>query len=155
MAAGDDDLAGAWERLQALRSFWSDSRDGKRRMLERAAKVAERTGRMVKSAKGMALPDAVDPAVLKEPVEKELWETWNRIAPQVREHLERRQYEEATKIYSALYPAVHSYFEKVFVMAEDEGLRRNRLALLKQIHGSLAESFADLAQLPLPGALEN
>ena len=36
------------------------------------------------------------------------------------------------------------YFEKVFVMAEDEGLRRNRLALLKQIHGSLAGAFADL-----------
>ena len=155
LAAGDDDLAGAWERLQLLRKFRDDSRDGLRKVLEQAAKVAERTGRIVKSVKDLQLPDAVDPAILKEPEEKELWETWNRIAPQVKEHLKRRQYEEATKIYSALYPAVHAYFEKVFVMAEDEGLRRNRLALLKQIHGSLAGSFADLAHLPLPGALEN
>jgi len=155
LAAGDDDLASAWERLQLLRRLWAGSGDGKRKTLEAAAKVAERTGRIVKRAKDLQLPDAVDPAILKEPEEKELWETWNRIAPQVKEHLERRQYEEATKIYSALYPAVHTYFEKVFVMDEDEGLRRNRLALLKQIHGSLASAFADLARLPLPGALEN
>jgi glycyl-tRNA synthetase beta chain len=147
LAAGDDDLAGAWERLQLLRRLWAGSGDGKRKTLEAAAKVAERTGRIVKSVKNLPLPDAVDPAILKEPEEKELWETWNRSAPQIKEHLERRQYEEATKIYSALYPAVHSYFEKVFVMAEDEGLRRNRLALLKQIHGSLALSFADLSNI--------
>ncbi len=155
LAAGDDDLAGAWERLQLLRRLWAGSGDGKRKTLEAAAKVAERTGRIVKSVKDLQLPDAVDPAILKEPEEKELWETWNRIAPQVKEHLERRQYEEATKIYSALYPAVHTYFEKVFVMAEDERLRRNRLALLKQIHGSLALTFADLGRLPLPGTLGN
>jgi len=151
LAAGDDDLAVAWERLQALRRLWAGSGDGKRKTLEAAAKVAERTGRIVKSVKGLQLPDVVDPAILKEPEEKELWETWNRSAPQIKEHLERRQYEEATKIYSALYPVVHTYFEKVFVMAEDEGLRQNRLALLKQIHGSLASAFADLARLPLPG----
>jgi len=151
LAAGDDDLAGAWERLQLLRRLWAGSGDGKRKILEAAAKVADRTGRIVKSVKGLPLPDTVDPAILKEPEEKELWETWNRIAPQVKEQLERRQYEEATKIYSGLYPAVHAYFEKVFVMAEDEGLRRNRLALLKQIHGSLAGAFADLGRLSLPG----
>ncbi|MDO8729898.1 MAG: glycine--tRNA ligase subunit beta [Candidatus Omnitrophota bacterium] len=155
LAAGDDDLAGAWERLQLLRRLWAGSGDGKRKILEAAAKVADRTGRIVKSVKGLPLPDAVDPAILKEPEEKELWETWNRIAPQVKEQLERRQYEEATRIYSGLYPAVHAYFEKVFVMAEDEALRRNRLALLKQIHGSLAGAFADLGRLSLPGTLEN
>ncbi len=155
LAAGDDDLAGAWERLQLLRRLWAGSGDGKRKTLEAAAKVVERTGRIVKSVKDLKLPEAIDPSILKEPEEKELWETWNRIAPQVKEHLKQRQYEEATKIYSGLYPAVHAYFEKVFVMAEDEGLRGNRLALLKQIHGLLALTFADLGRLPLPGALEN
>lgn len=152
LAANEDDLAGAWQRLAILRQLWADR---SKNSLIKAAKVAERTGRIVRSAQEAQLPDVVDPAVLKEPVEKELWEAWNRIAPQVREHLERRQYEEATKIYSALYPAVDTFFEKVFVMAEEADLRRNRLALMKQIHGLLAGRFADLAKLPLPGALEN
>ena len=150
LAAGDDDLAGAWERLQVLRSFWS-SRDGKRIVLERAAKVAERTGRIVQSVKGMDLPAAVDAAALKDPLERELWNSWSRLAPQLKEQLARRAYEEATRSYSTLYPAVRAFFEKVFVMDENLNLRRNRLALMKEIYQSLSRSFADLSKLPLAG----
>ena len=151
LSANNDDLAAAWERLQLLHRWWTDSGREKRRFLERAAKVAERTSRIVRSVRGMELPDAVDPVALKESVEKELWALWNRVAPQLREQVRRRQYEEATRTYSTLYPAVHTFFEKVFVMDEDRNLRRNRLALMKQIHESLAGSFADLSKLPLSG----
>ncbi len=155
LAADSDDLSGSWERLQILKRLWSGAGDGSRRMLERAAKVAERTGRIVNSVKDSGLPPSVNAEALKESAEKELWERWSRIALQVKQQLEQRRYEEATKTYSALYPAVHTFFEKVFVMDENLELRRNRLALLKEIHQSLAGSFADLSKLPLPGALEN
>ncbi len=151
LAAGDDDLAGAGERLAVLRRFWSDSRDGRRRVLEKAAKVAERAARIVRSAKGLDLPGHVDSAALREPVEKELWAAWNRVAAQMKEQLSRRDYEEATRTYSGLYPTVHAFFDKVFVMDEDLDVRRNRLALLREIHQGLAGEFADLSRLPLAG----
>lgn len=152
LAAGDDDLAGAWERLQLLRRFRDDPRGGLREALERAAKVAERTGRIVQSAKGMELPALVDAAALKDPLEQDLLQAWSRAAPKLKEQLARREYEEATRTYSALYPVVHAFFEKVFVMDEEMNLRRNRLALMKEIHQSLAGAFADLSLLNLSAA---
>lgn len=149
LAAGDDDLAGAAERLKVLRGFWSDGKDGRRRVLEQAAKVAERTARIVKSVKDTPLPERVDAAVLSDPLEKELWAAWSRVSPQLKEQISRGEYEEATRTYSTLYPAVHGFFDKVFVMDENMDLRRNRLALLREIHRGLADGFADLSQLPI------
>ena len=151
LSADSDDLAGAWERLEVLRRLWGASGDGRRRMLEQAANVAERTSRIVKSVKGVDLPSAVDMAVLKDPVEKDLWTAWRQVAPQVLEQLKRRQFEEATRTYSTLYPTVHTFFEKVFVMDENLELRRNRLALMKEIYQTFSDRFADLSKLPLAG----
>lgn len=151
LAVDDDDLAGARERLEILREYWSGSRDGKRQVLEWAAKVAERTSRIVKSVRGMDLPAAVDATTLKEPAEKELWAAWSKVGPQIREQLKGRRFQEATQTYSTLYPTVHTFFEKVFVMDENIDLRRNRLALMKEIYQSLSGGFADLSKLPLAG----
>jgi glycyl-tRNA synthetase len=46
-----------------------------------------------------------------------------------------------------LVAPIDAFFEKVFVMCEDEGVRRNRLALLRDVAG-LPKGFFDLAQLP-------
>ena len=46
-----------------------------------------------------------------------------------------------------LVAPIDAYFDKVFVMAEDEGVRRSRLALLRDVAG-LARGVLDLAQLP-------
>lgn len=42
---------------------------------------------------------------------------------------------------------IDAFFEKVFVMCEDEGVRRNRLALLRDVAG-VTKGYFDLAQLP-------
>ncbi len=151
LASDDDDLAGASERLQILREFWTSAQDGKRRVLERAAKVAERTGRIVKSVRDLELPASVNAATLALPEEKELWVVWSKAAPQIREQLKGRRFREATQTYSALYPTVHTFFEKVFVMDENMELRRNRLALMREIYQVLSADFADLSKLPLAG----
>ncbi len=149
LSAGSDDLAGAWERLSVLAQFWNDSR--RKDSLIKAAKVAERTGRIVQSVKGGNGFGSVNPDILKESSERKLWEAWNRVAPLVREQVKGRRFEEAVVTYSGLYPEVHEFFEKVFVMDEDPAVRKNRLAFMKEIHQSLAGSFADLSKLPLSG----
>jgi glycyl-tRNA synthetase len=46
----------------------------------------------------------------------------------------------------ALIPAINAFFDKVLVMAEDERVRNNRLALVGQIAG-LSKGIADLSKL--------
>jgi glycyl-tRNA synthetase len=46
----------------------------------------------------------------------------------------------------ALLPAINAFFDKVLVMAEDEKVRNNRLALVGQI-ASLSKGLADLSKL--------
>jgi glycyl-tRNA synthetase len=45
-----------------------------------------------------------------------------------------------------LIPSINTFFDKVLVMAEDEKVRQNRLALVKQIAG-LSDGIADLSKL--------
>ena len=143
------DLAGAWERLKILQGFWTDPK--KKPVLIKAAKVAERTGRIVKAAKETDGLGTVNPGVFKEPSEKKLWEIWNQVAPQVKEQVRDRQYDRAITTYSSLYPEVHEFFETVFVMDENLEIRENRLAFMKEIFQSLSARFADLSKLPLAG----
>jgi glycyl-tRNA synthetase beta chain len=47
---------------------------------------------------------------------------------------------------ASLVPAIHTFFDHVMVMVEDEELKANRLALLRDIH-QLTSSFAAFDQL--------
>ncbi|MCM8812251.1 MAG: glycine--tRNA ligase subunit beta [Candidatus Omnitrophica bacterium] len=144
-----DDLSGAWERLNVLRELWGD-RSGKEELIK-AAKVAERTSRIVKSVKGTNGFGSVDPNAFKEAIEKQLWDLFEELSPVLKEQVKQRRYREAVKTYSSLYPQIHQFFETVFVMDEDQNVRRNRLAMMREIHQSLAAGFADLSKLPLTG----
>jgi len=46
----------------------------------------------------------------------------------------------------ALIPSINAFFDKVLVMAEDEKLKQNRLALVGQI-ANLSRGLADLSKL--------
>lgn len=151
LEAGMDDPADAWDRLIRLHKGWEDSE--RKPVLLRAAKVAERTVRIVHSAKGQDDLGAVRPEAMTEPSEKRLWAKWCELKPAVEEQLQARNYPKAMEAYSRLYPQLHEFFEKVFVMDENLEVRRNRLALMKEIHRSMAERFADLSLLPLPAEI--
>jgi glycyl-tRNA synthetase len=54
--------------------------------------------------------------------------------------------DELLEIVVKLIPSINAFFDKVLVMAEDEKIRQNRLALVGQI-ASLSEGIADLSKL--------
>ena len=62
--------------------------------------------------------------------------------------LEQRNYGEALGRLATLRPAVDQFFDDVMVMAEDAGLRRNRLALLSQLR-RLFLHIADLSRMQI------
>ncbi|MFC6649267.1 DALR anticodon-binding domain-containing protein [Paenibacillus rhizoplanae] len=86
----------------------------------------------------------IDPALLKEEAEQKLYATWQNIHEPYRTALASRHAAEALQILSGLEAAVTGFFDSVMVMAEDEAVRSNRLALLAGIHTD-SRLFADLA----------
>ncbi len=125
--------ARAVKRLQAWveREDWHDILPAYARCVRilRAAKV--RPG---------ALP-AVDESLLREEAEKSLHAALRAIVKS-----RPATVDELLEIVISLLPAINRFFDDVLVMAEDESLRTNRLALVGQV-AALAEGIADLSKL--------
>jgi glycyl-tRNA synthetase beta chain len=126
-------------RLKALQAF---------RMLPQAAALAaanKRIRNILKQAGGAAMT-TVDPALLREPAERQLAREVEALRTQVQPLFNTGNYAAALQALASLRPAVDAFFDKVMVMAEDTALRHNRLALLN----SLSELFlgaADISRL--------
>lgn len=82
---------------------------------------------------------------LFEEKEKPLFTGYIETKPKIEEALEHLNYDEAFEHLRSLKPIIDDYFEKVFVMATREDLRRNRLGFLK----SLDEMFLKFGSLSL------
>ncbi len=87
------------------------------------------------------IADAVDPAKLVEPAEQALHAALVRALADTTPLLAARDYVATLKTLAALQAPVDAFFAHTMVMAEDAGLRDNRLALLKQV----ADRFAAVA----------
>ncbi len=68
----------------------------------------------------------------------------------VAELREKHRYEEALRQIASLRPQVDRYFDAVLVMAKDEAVRENRLALLAHLlkEFSTVADFSELAVGP-------
>ena len=84
---------------------------------------------------------------LKDPAEIRLFDAMSSLRGAVVTALAQREYANALGRLAQLRPPVDAFFEQVMVMDEDPRLRRNRLALLAQLHG-LFIGIADLSRLP-------
>ena len=68
------------------------------------------------------------------------------LSPRVREMLSTGDYAQAMTMLAGLSEAIDQFFDTVKVMADDDGVRKNRLALLNNI-GLLFLATADISQL--------
>ncbi|KAI7257797.1 hypothetical protein KC345_g10697, partial [Hortaea werneckii] len=137
-AAGFDDIVDVVGRSLALMNAVTDVADFKITVdsLTRVSNLA------AKAAEGAV----IEPSLLKEEAEQKLYETWQSIHEPYREALAVRHAAEALQILSGLEAAVTGFFDSVMVMAEDEAIRTNRLALLAGIHAD-SKLFADFGKL--------
>lgn len=88
----------------------------------------------------------VDPKLLNEPAERELYEALERLRPEVAEHARTGDYATALHDMAALGGPVDAFFDQVLVMAEDEKIRANRLALLAALDEQ-CRAVADISRL--------
>lgn len=134
----------AWARIEALAGLATDAG------FERLFQLVERTKNITtKSGEGVD-PQDVDEGSLEHPAERALHAALAGCREQVRAHVDSRRYVDAGRLYAdSLAEVVHTFFEPaprgVFVLDEDPRRRKNRIALLKQVHSLLAQGFADLA----------
>ena len=127
------------KRLAAVRAFAA---------LAEAAPLAaanKRVGNILKKSDGGAAAE-VDPALLVEPAEQRLHAALAAVAPGADSWFAAGDYTASLQALAALKAPVDTFFEAVMVNADDAALRRNRLALLAQLHRAM-NRVADLARL--------
>lgn len=91
-----------------------------------------------------------DPAKLTDDGEKRLNQVFADMEFRVSQLIQEGQYLDALDIMVTLGPEIDNFFDEVLVMAEDESLRKNRIALLQKI-SHLYRKIADFSQLQIEG----
>ena len=88
----------------------------------------------------------VDPNLLSDAAEKDLYTTLETVRAQALPLLEQKQYHKALSEMLAMKSPVDRFFDEVMVMAEDAGIRQNRLNLLTAL-GELVLQVGDISRM--------
>jgi glycyl-tRNA synthetase beta chain len=100
--------------------------------------------------KGIAAGVGVNAALVTEPTEKALAEKSAELAERVKTLRAEKSYTAALEEIARLRPQVDAFFEAVMVMAPDEAVRANRLALLERVLGDFS-GIADFSEIVIAG----
>ncbi len=146
-AAGADDLVDAAERVEALKAIRNTKNFAPlAASFKRIRNILEKSA--VAGDKNQA---AVNQALLRDPAEQQLNLVAHKVGVEATRRKKAGKYREALEKISELRPAVDFFFDKVLVMAEEEDVRRNRLALL----GNLLKEFSTIADFSELGGEES
>ncbi|MBZ5696484.1 MAG: glycine--tRNA ligase subunit beta [Acidobacteriia bacterium] len=146
-AAGADDLGDAVERVAAVKAIRHT-----KNFAPLAASFKRIRNILEKSAgKGDKGQVSVRQDLLREAAELQLHTAAQRIGEEATRLKKEKKYRKALEKISELRPAVDFFFDKVLVMAEDEDVRRNRIALL----AGLLKEFSTIADFSELGAEES
>jgi glycyl-tRNA synthetase beta chain len=146
-AAGSDDLVDAVERVAAVQAIRNT-----KNFAPLAASFKRIRNILEKSAgKGDRMQGVVNQDLLREPAELQLQMVVQRVGAEASRRKKEKKYKAALEEISELRPAVDFFFDNVLVMAEDENIRKNRIALL----GGLLREFSTIADFSELGAEES
>lgn len=129
------------ERIRAVQAF---------RSLPQAQSLAEankRVANILAKADGQ-VSDKVDDSLLAEDAEKALFKAVQNAQTTTKPLQEKADYQGILTELASLATPLTAFFDHVMVNADDEKLKNNRLALLKQVR-SLFLSVADIGELQL------
>ncbi len=99
---------------------------------------------------GDSIGETVDASLLQDSAEKALAEQVDQQSARVLPLFENGDYASALSSLASLREPVDSFFDEVMVMADDEAIRNNRLALLNRLR-NLFLRVADISLLPTAG----
>ncbi|MBI1196171.1 MAG: glycine--tRNA ligase subunit beta [Gammaproteobacteria bacterium] len=130
-------------RVHAVSSF---------RNLPEAAGLAQANKRIrnILRKSGETIPEQVDADLLREMAEQGLAEAMSGMEDRVKPLLDQGRYGDVLELLAGLHRPVDAYFEAVMVMADDAGLRLNRLAQLQALSNMFLQ-VADISALQQAG----
>ncbi len=138
---GADDLVDVEKRLKALKAI------RKSRNFEPLAVSFKRIRKILEKANLPAEElQLVNPQLFEKDAEKQLHGAVRKAAASVATNKRAGKYQEALEEIAGLRKVVDSFFEEVMVMAEDEAVRKNRLALLAELLREFT-TIADFSEL--------
>ncbi len=139
--AGVDDLVDAHKRLVALKAI------RKSKNFEPLAVSFKRIRNILEKSnvKKQDVP-AIQTELFENGAEGELFAAVRAAASKVQAEKRAGKYQEALEVIAGLRKFVDDFFEQVMVMAENEAVRKNRLALLAEILREFT-TIADFAEL--------
>ncbi|EJM98317.1 glycine--tRNA ligase subunit beta [Herbaspirillum sp. YR522] len=142
VAQQPDVLDNVVERLDAVKAFAALPE------AEALAAANKRITNILKKIEGVAIDGhgAVRPDLLAEAAEQGLYAAMQATRPQVQTAYAGGDFAGALKALAQLRQDVDGFFNDVMVNAEDEQLRKNRQALLAELHGMLNQ-VADISKL--------
>jgi glycyl-tRNA synthetase beta chain len=139
--AGVDDLVDAQKRLVALKAIRkSKNFEPLAVSFKRIRNILEKSNFKKEEAR------AIQPELFESGVERELFSAVRAAASRVQAEKRAGKYQEALEVIAGLRKAVDDFFEQVMVMAEQEAVRANRLALLSEILREFT-TIADFSEL--------
>jgi len=118
---------------------------------EHLANANKRVRNILQKSAGFALNGTlptIDNQLLKEPAEKALFESINQLQTHVAPLIAQGEYQQALTQLASLQQPVDTFFDGVMVMADDEALKNNRIALLAHL-AALFYQIADISRLAL------
>ncbi|PMS36345.1 glycyl-tRNA synthetase beta chain [Trinickia symbiotica] len=141
------------ERLDAVREFAAlPEAEALAAANKRIANILKKSDAEAKPAPATVSPlvadirPGVEPKLLIEAAEKALNDELGKVAPAVQLQLAQRDYTRALSALATLRDPVDTFFNDVMVNADDEALRKNRLALLAALHAQM-NCVADISKL--------
>jgi len=108
--------------------------------------ILDSAKRIANITAGQETAAAIDPSKLESDVEHRLADLVSAVKEQIEESISERNYKRALETFAALAPELETFFDEVMVMVEDEGIRRNRMALLRTI-GNAVMKIADVTKI--------
>jgi glycyl-tRNA synthetase beta chain len=108
--------------------------------------ILDSAKRIANITAGQETASRVDPSKLENDFERRLAELVSIATDQIEEMIGERDYKRALETFAALAPELETFFDEVMVMVEDEGVRRNRMALLRTI-GNAVMKIADVTRI--------
>jgi len=141
---GLSNVLDVYERARALQHLLSTDPDQFQHMA-----VGQK--RLANILKDVPDPGPVHPSAFQEEAERALYDALQRTQPLLSQALQDRDYAQVLTLLGDLRPVIDRFFDEVFVMVEDENVRRNRLALLQEVR-ALFLSFADFSRIVVSGS---
>lgn len=117
-----------------------------KRNQEEFKKVSESLIRVLNLARKNLDETAVDQSLFETDSEKALFDHYQKVAPVFLEANKQQNAASAMEQLASFADTIHTFFENNMVMADDEQIRSNRLALLNGI-ADLINQYADLTKI--------